>query len=79
MLFVCDFFFDFVIFVCDFSVISREVYEKKSVICPSDPKLLLLLKFAKASCIKDATDGLSNYKGAKRDTDQARMTSSMLL
>ena len=23
------------IFVCDFFVISREVYEKKSVICPS--------------------------------------------
>ena len=29
------FFCDFVIFVCDFFVISREVYEKKSVICPS--------------------------------------------
>ena len=39
---ICDFwcfvyliFCDFVIFVCDFFVISREVYAKKSVICPS--------------------------------------------
>ena len=35
MLFACDFCCDFVIFVCDFFVISRKVYEKKSVICPS--------------------------------------------
>ena len=26
---------DFVIFVCDSFVISRKVYEKRSVICPS--------------------------------------------
>ena len=29
MLSVCDFFCDFMIFECDFFVISREVYEKK--------------------------------------------------
>ena len=28
-------FCDFVIFVCDFFVISRKVYKKKSAICPS--------------------------------------------
>ena len=40
---ICDFwcflyvfFCDFVILVCDFFVISREVYEKKSVNCPSE-------------------------------------------
>ena len=39
---ICDFsafsiwfYCDFVIFVCDFFVILREVYEKKSMICPS--------------------------------------------
>ena len=35
MLSVCDFFCDFVTFVCDFFVISRKVYEKKSVNCRS--------------------------------------------
>ena len=36
MLSVCDFSCDFVCdFVCEFFVISREVYEKKSVNCPS--------------------------------------------
>ena len=28
-------FCDFAIFECDFFVISREVYQKRSVICPS--------------------------------------------
>ena len=32
---ICDLFV-ILIFVCDFFVISREVYGKKSVICPSD-------------------------------------------
>ena len=39
LLSACDFPCDFVIFVCDFVMISREVYEKtsakKSVNCPS--------------------------------------------
>ena len=34
MLFACDFCCDFVIFVCDFFVISRKVYEIQSVISP---------------------------------------------
>ena len=38
LLWFCDFCCDFVIFVCDFFVISRKVYEKKSVICPSGNK-----------------------------------------
>ena len=41
MLFACDFCCDFVIFVCNFFVISRKVYEKKSVICPSIPLTLV--------------------------------------
>ena len=31
---------DFIVILCDFFVISREVYEKKSVICPSERPLL---------------------------------------